>query len=436
METKALYAALTNCSKSLSTVAATVCTIVKSAAKFDKPSFSELAQALTDVSYLFEDVNTFVSSFQNCLNDQSLNVSAIASVRSVENLNYQLNTYLVFGKFNDLADKSTPIFGTTISATIKAFALLFTGRTTEMGRLFGLVRDQFNVVATSGAVVATNDINVSHITNLTANINVFSSLTSQVQLLFILLSNVTTIVDKAATSVAASQSGSVTQITRASFTADQQTQLSKKTFKSNVGVLATNLAIIFDDFFVNSSKVYADDTEFQLYRSQVDGFLSYLTSQFEITSVGFTQVTNLFSSNLTATINQMVVNQATYTRRIVNDLTDFQNTNSQGQGGVASTARISECLGPQRSIVSDALKLISQSGNESAMCVMNQQNTTLTSGSLLNFIVEDVVQNAKGIADKLCSCVVDGGKTVKDLGKACIKKVNGHKTSTRVQSEN
>lgn len=378
--------------------------------------------SLTDIEYLFQDVQSFYGSFLSCLNEQNETVTAVTSIRNIENLIYQLDIYIltaIESKLTASADSLGAVFGDSVKEIITKISEQFTAEFTIIKTSLETLRDNFQVVVDSGSEISTSsvssDLNITALTDMITAFKDASVSSLQMSTVISGFIAITTTLDTISTSIATVQTISQDMITKSSYDLDITIQASRKLMTTSILLYQNDVGDSFGEFFKISSSLFTADVEIQESRAKVDAFVIALNDQFEAVSSKFVTT---FTENLTTmsmqiqTLKEMVT---TSTKQVTDFLAESIASNS---------GSFIKCLGPSTNNAVAALELIHGLGQNSSVCISAQTNTSLSAQSLMSFVAEDVVLNARGISDKLCGCSVKGGKKDRDVSKKCITKVS------------
>lgn len=173
----------------------------------------------------------------------------------------------------------------------------------------------------------------------------------------------------------------------------------------------------FGEFLNLSSSVFAGDSgDIQNYRGQATAYSVSLASTLESISGQFVLTFDEYFYSFSSEVNSLQESLSNSTKQIEDFLADSA---AAGNGGIV------RCLGTTSENSKEATIIIQSMGTNATSCITRQTNVSMKGQSLMNFINEDVVLNARGAADKLCSCSVRGGKKDKVKNKRCISKVKG-----------
>lgn len=399
--------------------------MVKTTLKFDSEEYVKAGNALTDIEYLFDDVQGFYSSFLFCLNEQNETQSADTSVRNIENLIYQLEIYIITGfdeKLGGAADTLGAVFGENVKSVITLISAQYTEEFTVIKESLETLRDNFQVILESGSEVTaeslSSDLNATALTDMIIAFKNVAFTSTQTATIVIGFIKITATLDTASTSIQTIQSISTEMITKANYELDISIQASRKLFTKNMMTYQSSVSDAFGEFIALSSMLFTGDQDIQDARGKVDVFVIEINGVFEEISDMFVTIFKDNLSQMAMQIQMLKDSVATSTKEVTDFLAETVATNS---------ASFVKCFGPSSNNSVIAMQLIQTLGINSSQCISSQTNVSLQAQSLMSFIVEDVVLNVKGAADQLCGCSVKGGKKDLEKSKDCIKEVFGRK---------
>lgn len=221
---KDLSSAINKCSTIAQKFTPNICTIVKTSHKFSKESFVTVANDLTDVSYLFEDVDAFYSSFQNCLNEQKVNQTARTSVRNIDNLIYQLDVYVLTGLDKKLASSGEDFgmcFGQQTQDVVTLISVNLIKEFNIVRGCLSTLRDNFQAIDDSDSeFISDADIDTTALIDLVTAFKDIAVTQQQIDTLMTGLVASTTTLNTVITSVQNTQMVQVQRITKASYELD------------------------------------------------------------------------------------------------------------------------------------------------------------------------------------------------------------------------
>lgn len=416
---KNLSAAINKCSTAAQKFLPNLCDMVKVMLKSNTDSFKAAANALTDVQFFFSDVLNFYNSVLNCLNEQTEATTPEISARVLGNLIFQIEGYILNGvsKLSDSAKPLGVIFGERVEKVIKTIADQFTEEFTVVKTsLETLTTDLLAIDVTVEITAETlqQDLNATAISDMTTS---FKDISVSSEQMATIIKDVSTIIKTLSVTVNSAEkveSVSVESVTKANYQLDVTVQASKNLLEKNVDELGNAMTMSFSEFSNLTATLFVGDKEIQESRDKVETFLITIRATFVsvsdklVTSFSeFYKMVNLKTSETKEAIASMTTKVQEYL----------------GESIASNSGSFIKCLGPSTNLSVQALLLIKEMGTNASTCIKTQQTTTLSAQSLMRFVIEDVVLNTKGAADKLCGCSVKGGKKDTEKSKKCMTKV-------------
>lgn len=420
-QAKELSSAINKASTAIEQFASSQCQLVKTLLKFNTDNYISAGNAMTDVEFMIQDLQAFYSSFLTCLNNQNESSTTAASMQNIANLIYQLDTYVFTGltKLTASATVLGAVFGEKVPPVITALSEQFTKELEIVKKSLETLMANFKAIIEAG-----NDITVESLavdistTAITDMITAFKDITvSSQQMSFIIngFIKITTILDTVQSSVEVVKTNSTGTIKKAEYELEIISQASKTAFTKNILTQITSVSDAFAEFNLLASNLFTGDADATEFRGIVDSFVIEIKAVFEKASDSFTTIIN---ASLKTMEEQIIT-----LRKTVEESTTLVKS-FLAEAVLMSSGNFIKCLGPDSNNSVVALQLIQALGMNSSSCITVQQNVSMKAQSLMTFIVEDVVLNVGGAADKLCGCSVGGGKKNVDKSKTCIKKVN------------
>lgn len=396
-----------------------LCKVISLTNKVGKSSFDAAAKRLTDITYLFEDVQVFSNSFLNCLNNQTMNQTAYASAQNIAILIYQLQTRIETGfqdKLAGAAEELGTVFGQPVQDAIVEIADNFVSEFTKIDEYLNVILEDVQAVAEAQSDVTATDISVDAMTGLVTTCKDIYVTCQQVDTLITNLVIVSKTLDAVVTQTQTAKQNTTSTIEKASYQLDVSVHSAIKLFSQNMVIFQSSILEAFTAFQDLAAKIFGDDIEVLTDRGRIDTMLSNLFNLVDQNIA--TRFTLVFSSYYLETANALI-NLRTQIDANTQQIVDYFTGLAASSGGAVAV-----CLGPSRNAGATAMKIIQAMGTDSATCLAAQQNYTLAAQSLMNFIAQDVILNYQGAADTLCGCAVGGGKKDKDISKKCINDVS------------
>lgn len=421
-QAKDLSKAVNKCSSAVSQFTPNLCKLVKTTLKSNRDDYVRAGNSLTDIEYLFQDVQTFYGSFLNCLNEQNETVNAATSIRNIENLIYQLDIYILTGidsKLAESADSLGVVFGESVKTVITTISSQFSEEFNIIKTSLETLKEDFQVIVDSGSEITTSSVSSDlNITALTTMITAFKDASVSSLQMSTVISGfiaITTTLDTITTSISTVESISQEMVTKSSYDLDITIQASRKLLTTSMLLYQNDVSDSFGEFFKVSSSLFTADVDIQASRVKVDAFVISLNDNFESISDKFVTTFTDYLTTMSMQVQTLKDTVSTSTQQVTDFLAESIASNS---------GSFIKCLGPSTNNAVAALELIHGLGQNSSECISAQTNVSLNAQSLMSFVTEDVVLNARGIADKLCGCSVKGGKKDREISKKCINKVS------------
>lgn len=410
---------MNKCSASLDKSSSELCKIVTTANKFSQSGYEDVAKGFTDVTYMIDDIQTFINSFQNCLNNQTVNQTAQTSIKIIETLDYQLTVKIITGietTLTDLAPAVGAVFGQAAEDVINSISSNFVEEFQSVSTAINTIKDNIQVVIDGGyESVTVNDISVDAVQQLVVAVKNLVDTCSALETTVVMISSTMKTLDASVTIMQTTLTNSTTMITKSTYELDIAVQASKKIFTANMLAFQANITTAFESFANLSASLFTGDVDVQADRTNAELYVSSINTLIESISTQFSTMASVSSVDLTTAIQELQGSVSSNTQKI----TDFM-----AESASAGASAVSRCLGPYTNSTKYAAMIIKTMSSMSTDCITSQKNTSMASQSLMSFIVGDVVLNAQGAADTLCSCSVGGGKKDNDKSKKCIHKVS------------
>lgn len=406
------------CSASLTKSSSELCKIITTANKFSQSGYDDVAKGFTDVTYMIDDMQTFIDSFQNCLNNQTVNQTAQTSIKIIETLDYQLTVKIITGietTMADLAPAVGAIFGQAAEDVINGISSNFGDEFQAVSSAINTIKDNIQAVIDGGyESVTVTDISVDAVQQLVVAVKNLVDTCSALQTTVTMISSTMKTLDASVTIMQSTLTNSTAMITKSTYELDIAVEASKKIFSANMLDFQANITTAFASFANLSASLFTGDVDVQADRTNVDLYVTSVNTLVESISTQFSTMASVSSVDMAAAIQQLQMSVTTNTQQIV----DFM-----AESASAGASAVGRCLGPYTNSTKTAALIIKTMSSQSTSCISAQNNTAMASQSLMTFIVGDVVLNAQGAADTLCSCSVGGGKKDKDKSKECIHRV-------------
>lgn len=420
-QAKDLSSAINKCSTVIQQFTPNLCTLVKTTLKSNRDDFQAAGNSLTDIQYLFEDIQVFYGSFLSCMNEQKETSSAKSIISELNNLIYQLDVHIITVITTKLAESVNSIglvFGDNVKGVITKIGENYEKEFRIIKESLETLVTNFQAVIDSGAEVSATtiatDIDLTVLdTMITAfkDISITSMQISVVMKGFVVIA---TTLDKATTSVKATETLSIETVRKSTYELDISIQAARTKFTKNILSSQADVSDAFGEFFTLSSSLFTADADIQASRAKIDLFMININDALEVSSDAFVKIFTEALTTFTTEIGLLKETVSSSTSKVTDFLADSVKTNS---------ASFITCLAENSDNAKLALSLVKDLGTSSSQCIALQTNVSLEAASLMTFIVEDVVLNVEGSADKLCGCSVKGGVKEIEKTKSCIKVV-------------
>lgn len=409
---------MNKCSASLDKSSSDLCKIVSTANKFSQTGYDDVAKGFTDVTYMIDDIQTFINSFQNCLNNQTVNQTAQTSIKIIETLDYQLTVKVITGiqtTLGDLAPAVGAVFGQAAEDVINGISTNFAAEFTSISEAINIIKENIQTVIDGGyESVTTADISEEAIQKLVLAVKNLVDTCAALETTVTMISSTMKTLDTSVTIIQNTMTSSTTQITKSTYELDVAVQASKKIFTANMLKFQADITSAFASFATLSGSIFTGDADVQADRTNAELYASTINTVIESVSTTFSTMASVSSVDMTTAIQALQTSISENTQSVVNFMAESAS---------AGASAVSRCLGSTTVNTKTAETIIKTMTTQSTTCISAQSKTAMSSQSLMTFIVGDVVLNAQGAADTLCSCSVGGGKKDKDKSKKCIHKV-------------
>lgn len=385
----------------------------------------EAANALTDLGYIYADIDGFYSNFLNCLNDQNDTVTAITTVQNIQVLLYQLETYVITGieqKLDSSAGVLGRVFGDKTREIIEQISITSRTEFAEIRDDLTNIRDNFKAISDSGAEVTAESINATvsseAFTKMLESFSKIETVTTQATEVFGNFAAVTETLETVTASVQTTKSGAAAIVGRTEYALDITVQSSKKMFSNNTLKLQADMEESFSKFYEAAAMQFTGDVEVQEARRRVEILVSEITSVFDSNGQRFNLIVSENFKEFSAHIKSLKEGMTRKTKQVTDFLAEAVADNS---------GSYSKCLAKDGNNSKMATALIENLGKTSSLCVAQQINTTMVAQFMTTYVSQDVVLNFNGTSDRLCSCAVKGDKKVQDKSKRCMLRVSSNK---------
>ena len=410
-----LSAAVDAASKSITNYTADICNIVKTSNKFNTNDFTAATQSLTDFSYLYESVTTFYNSFQNCLNNLTAE-NAQTSARSIDNLIYQIDTYILTG-FEKLKFSATGlenVYGPAMGGSTIKISELSIERFTRVKNDLKTFSDKFMGIFNSRGSIATSDIDLVVLADLIAALKDLSTIGAQVGRIISGVTAITNALNTAITAVQATQANATMAMTARTQLLDTATEAAKSQFADMILKAESNLTKTFEEWKNLTIKLFVGDLLVLEQRGKVDLFVVTVLGPLRTLSDSY--ITS-FLVSFVATAVEIDKLKSTIKASIDAVTGFFAGSADVGNGAIAT------CLGNGTAFIKRSTEIIGNLGAQGTTCIAQQESTAARALTLMTQAVDDILADAGGAADALCGCSVAGSVTNRNSSVDCMSKV-------------
>jgi hypothetical protein len=325
-QTQTLSKAIKSCQSAVEKVNSNICSTVKTTLKFDKQSYKDAAESLTDLEYVFVDINGFYSNFLNCLNEQNETVTGITTIRNLEILIYQLNIYVITAveqKMSKSAETLGQVFGDKTKDVITKISDTYREEFGKIKTNIETIRDSFSAIVESGSEITVESINAtlseSSFTEMIMSFSTIETTSKQISEVFASFVTVTATLEKVTSTVQATKSVSSAMVSKADYNLDIAVQASKKMFSNKTLKLESDIDDSFSVFYEVAALQFTGDTEVQDSRTAVENIIIRVKGSFDNMSSRFS---TLFSESYTEFTRQITTLKETVSTS-TKSLTDY-----------------------------------------------------------------------------------------------------------------
>ena len=377
---------------------------------------------MTDLGYIYADIDGFYTNFLTCLNDQNDTVTAITTIQNIQVLLYQLDTYVITGieqKLDSSAGVLGRVFGDKTRQIIEQIAMTSRMEFAKIKDDLTNIRDNFKAISDSGAEVTVESINATVsgevFTLMIESFAKIETVTTQATEVFGNFAAVTETLENVTASVQTTKAGAAALVGRTEYALDITVQASKKMFSNNTLKLQADMEESFSKFYETAAMQFTGDADVQEARRRVETLVSEINSVFDADGNRFSLITSENFKDFSAHIKSVKEGMTKKTKEVTDYLAEAVADNS---------GSYSKCLSAEGNNSKNAASLIENLGKNSSLCVAQQINTTMVAQFTATYISQDVVLNFNGTSDRLCSCAVKGDKKVEDKSKRCMLRVS------------
>lgn len=419
---KDLSSSINKCSSTVSEITPLLCSTKRTLLNFQRDDYVAAAQALADMEYFYKNVDLFFDDFLDCLNGQNAtNTTGDTTIRLLTNIKYTLDFYLITAADTRLTVSADPlgaVFGDQFKSVIADTSAGYSENFGLMSAAIQSGMDSFQSSLDGAPTPILTDDNYGSEANATfwnilstsvKNINV---ILQQKYVVMLAAKTVIETSDAVQTSIKTIAAMVSENITQAAYEQDIANEAAKKMCFESTQTSTDELAAAFENFTVINAAQFSGDKDILEARGKVETFITAITAE-------FTSIETMFTTTATETqvkVQEVVAGLMTQVSTSVQAIVDYIAETTAISGGSLVSCMDEENLNLLQSTISTL-------GMNATTCISIQSNVTLRAQSLMAFIVEDVVLNQMGVADKLCGYSVKGGKKDVEITKKCIKKV-------------
>ena len=415
-----MSSAINKCSTANDQVKTDTCKVIKTTLKFDNENYIAVSRDLTGMEYTFQSIGAFYNNFLNCLNDQNASTTASETIRNLDHLIYQLDTFVITGietKFITASESLGIVFGEKTKNVVYQITDQYVKEFNSVRENLKLLRENFAEIAKSGNVITIATINatlsaeafnvmITAFKDIEVTTKQFSSVVSN----FVLVS---ASLEKISNSISVVQTGALAKITKDDYDMEISVQAAKKMFAIKSLALQSDVEDSFGEFQIVGAQLFPGDLDIQSLRATAERFIIQLKEVFGQSSNHFQTFFTERQSESSKRIRVLKKSVA----EMAGVVSEFvAQSVSQNSGSFA------KCFDSVDN-TKLATAMIETLGTSSSLCISQQTNTSLTAQSLLTFISEDTVLNVKTQADRLCACAVKGDAKTDEKSKRCMKRV-------------
>lgn len=419
-QTKILSSAINKCSTANEQVKSDVCKIVKTALKFNNPNYEAASKDLTSIEYTFQTIGAFYNNFLYCLNDQNSSVTTSETIRNVDHLLFQLNTFVLNGidiYFANSAESLGAVFGERTRDILLRLTDQFKAEFSSVGDNLLMVRENFISIANEGGTISVDTINATiSMEAFNSMITAFKDIevsTKQFSSVVFNFLSITTALEKVTSFIATLKDRATLAINQGDFSLDVSIQASKNLFATKSLALQNDVDVAFNAFQIIAAQMFSGDEDVFTARTTAEQFVMEIKKIFDDSSNEFLNFFTDQQLQISRQISDVKTKINEYTLLVTDFIASSVSTNSGSFAKCFETTENTDA----------ATALIDSIGRETSECINQQTNTSLTAQSLLTFISEDTVLEVRLRADRLCACAVKGDKKTEEKAKRCFKRV-------------
>lgn len=420
-EINSVLLGIQNASSAANSVSPNLCKVSKTVLKIPTEEFKDASEALSNINFFVMDIGNFYSSFLNCLNDQTSAVMAGTTIRNIQYLVYQLQTYVIPGSqgISENAEAIGNVFGSDNTDIIKTLADSAKSSYEKMVVNLKQISDDFKEATENGVEITNSNargyVNTTVLASISSILRDLTLTTTNfnivVQGFTVVTSQIESVASDMQTSAAATTDTFAAAVRAFSLTINN----SKKRFTTRTDVNIMSTVFAFHDFENVLTNTFIEESEMRTQRDLTREYYTNISAALFNDNSYFQKMMLDFDLEFTDLITEA---------RKESDKKIAELTGQVASIAAKSRGSASKCVGKTAQGPAEIAQVMSYFRNASNTCIQNQINVTIQAQTLKTFINEDVVLNFMGAADELCKCVIKGDKNVNERSKTCVQNVS------------
>jgi hypothetical protein len=268
--------------------------VVKTALKFEGEGYAAASRDLTGMEYTFQAIGAFYNNFLNCLNDQNATVTTAETIRNVDHLIFQLETFVITGielNFQKASESLGIVFGEKTGNVISQIKEQCVEEFSSIKENLVSIRQNFLDIAQEGGTISIESINAT--LNMEAFNNMITAFkdievsTKQCSSVVSSFVSVSTSLDKVTASISMVKEAATSEITKGDYNLDVSVQASKKMFATKTLALQNDCENAFGDFQIIAAQMFSGDEEIFEARTSAERFIIEIKTIFDESSNKF-----------------------------------------------------------------------------------------------------------------------------------------------------
>lgn len=395
---------------------------MKTLLKFEMEGCKDATKALTDLVYNLRDIEHFYVDFLTYLNDQKTTVTAGTTVRNLNHLIFQIQTYVLPGIDNikDTAHAIGHFFGHPNTHVFETFAETSERGFRKMAKQLKKLSHDFHKVEHHLEITKLNLLSVVDTEVLDKIIIIARDLTQNNLNLDTVVAGFTVVtetIETASDSMYKFQADTIDAYSQELRTFSLTVTNSKKRFTARTDINIMSIVVSLADFetVLANAKTLIGSRRLGDHRDIVREYYTNISAVLFADNTYYQTMLSEYEEKLSKEI---------YEARKDNDkdfeefLEDVVNMAAKSRGSAA------RCFSPDSPGMTEIEQIMTYYRESALKCIEGQINVTIQSQTLKTFINEDVVLNWMGAADELCGCIKQGDKQVSDETKHCVHHVS------------